>query len=180
MKRQSRHRVGALAAALAFAALVTAFAPAAAEGRGHYGHGFVGGHFHAVHVFPGFFGFSPFFSYPYFYDYYYGYGYPYPYPAPEGGIDRNYARLQGWGAVDLDIKPKKAEVWVDGEFVGKVGEFDGYPSYLWLKEGVHKVTVYEGGFESLERELSIKPGLVIRLKLKLKPGSSQPPSGEGS
>ena len=57
----------------------------------------------------------------------YGRGYEQPNPT--------LARALGVGALDLDIKPRSADVFVDGEFVGQVRDFDGYPSFLWLAEG---------------------------------------------
>lgn len=174
MRKHSIQHILTVGAAIALVAAVFAFepAPAAAEHHGHEGHGFVGGpRFHA------FFGFSPFFYRPFYYDpFYFGYGYGYPpYRGYEGGIDRNIARLNGWGAIDVNVKPRKAEVWVDGKYVGTAADFDGFPAYLWLKEGVHQVTVYRGGFESYQREIDITPGLVINLKYKMVPGQSEPP-----
>lgn len=104
----------------------------------------------------------------------YAYGPPI-YARTEGGINPQIARLQGWGGLDLNVKPKKAEVWVDGEFVGTVGEFDGYPAYLWLPAGEHTVTIYRGGYESWERDVAIRPGAVIQVKHKLPEGASLPP-----
>ena len=81
----------------------------------------------------------------------------------------------GLGAIDVHVKPGKAEVWVDGKFVGSARDFDGLPTYLWLKEGEHRVTIYRGGFETYDEDISITPGEVIKLKLKLTPGESSPP-----
>lgn len=149
-------------------------APADARGRsGHRGHR-VGGA--VVLRAPIGFGFG---YYPYAYGYPYGYyaGGPYLYRQPEGGINPQIARLQGWGGIDLNIKPKKAEVWVDGQYMGTVGEYDGYPYYLWLPEGDHSVTVYRGGYESWERDVSIRAGEVIKVKQKLEKGGSSLPPG---
>ena len=98
-----------------------------------------------------------------FYGPFYGfngrYGYPYhygPYRGPEGGLNPIQARLMGWGAIDVHVKPSKAEVWVDGNYVGTARELDGHPSYLWLEEGNHRVTIYRGGFVTYdERRLDL-------------------------
>ena len=34
-------------------------------------------------------------------------------------------------------KPDRADVWVDGKYVGEARDLDGYPSYLWLEKGPH-------------------------------------------
>ncbi len=112
-----------------------------------------------------------------FYNHYYGpYGYHYgPYRGREGGLNPVQARLMGWGAIDLNVKPGKAEVWVGGKYLGTARDFDGIPTYLWLEQGEHEVTIYRGGFETFSEHISITPGEVIKLKLKLEPGESQPP-----
>jgi PEGA domain len=173
-----------LLAALGMTALVALAVPGSAEARGH-GHGHFGGPF-VVGGFvatpfvgggfwgPGFWGggfWGPAYAYGYGYGPYWG---PFAY-APKGGIDRNYARLMGWGAVDLHVKPGKAEVWVDGHYVGKASDFDGSPSYLWMNKGSHKVVVYSGGYVTFEQQYEIGPGDVHELHLKMEKGESVPP-----
>ncbi len=36
--------------------------------------------------------------------------------------------IAGFGAVDVDAKPNRADVWVDGKYVGEARDLDGYPS----------------------------------------------------
>lgn len=99
---------------------------------------------------------------------------PYPYP-PGGGIDLGAALIAGYGAVELNTKPGQAEVWVDGKFVAEARDLDGYPSYLWLAEGAHKVTVYQGGYLSFEEEIEVRRGVHRALKVRLEKGESTPP-----
>ena len=149
--------------------------PAEARRGGFRGHGFAGPRIGFVAPFGGFYGFRGGFYSPYFYSFHGG---PYlhgRYRGPEGGMNLTQARLMGWGAIDLNVKPGKAEVWVNGQYLGTARDFDGHPTYLWLKEGEHEVTIYRGGFETYEENVSITPGQVIKLKLKLEQGESQPP-----
>lgn len=116
---------------------------------------------------------------PYYYGFYSPFyrGYPYGYGNRErsGGLNPAIARAIGLGGLDLSIKPRKAEVFVDGEYAGIAGDFDGYPSYLWLEEGDHVVTIFKGGFKSFEENFAIKAGVVYPVKLRLAPGQSAPP-----
>ena len=96
----------------------------------------------------------------------------------EGGLSPALAQAMEVGAIDIDIKPGKAEVWVDGEYYGLARDFDGSPSYLWLKRGKHTVSVYKGGYETFEETLGVNPGVVSRVKLKLLPGDSRPPGND--
>jgi hypothetical protein len=101
--------------------------------------------------------------------------YPHGYRERVGGMNPGIARAVGIGGLDLNIKPRKAEVFVDGVYAGTVGDFDGYPSFLWMKEGDHVVTVYKGGFKTFEESFAIKAGVVYPVKLRLAEGQSDPP-----
>ena len=118
---------------------------------------------------------------------YYGYGYrnrPYyghygsysPYNGPTSGVDGDVARQSGLGALDLNVRPKKqVEVYVDGQYVGVTGNFDGYPGYLWLEEGTHQLVFYSDGYNTVAREYTIHPGVVIDVSFRLAPGKSVRP-----
>jgi PEGA domain len=95
--------------------------------------------------------------------------------APPGGIDMNVAMLAGFGAVNLNVKPGQAEVWVDGKYVADAKDLDGYPSYLWLQEGVHRVVVYKGGFARFDEQIEVQRGMRKDLKVRLEKGDSDPP-----
>ena len=174
-----RHRLGV---SLLILALLAALAPleAAADGGRHGGHhGYRGHHGHHRSLSIGFgFGFpyyyGPYYHRPYYRPYYYGpyyYGY-----GPYRPYDRYYGRHEGaLGGFDLNIKPKKTEVWVNGQYVGLVRNFDGGPDYLWLPKGTHQLIFYSPGFRTVERKLTSYPGVVIDLKMKMVPGDSTPP-----
>lgn len=110
--------------------------------------------------------------------FYRGYPYGYAYRERPGGLNPAIARAIGIGGLDLNIKPRKAEVFVNGEYAGTVADFDGYPSFLWLDEGDHIVTIYKGGFKTFEENFAIKAGVVYPVKFQLAPGTSEPPLTE--
>jgi hypothetical protein len=122
---------------------------------------------------------SPFFYGSFYYPFYWGPRfYPYRPFAETGGLRPGVARALGIGALKLNVKPRKAEVFVDGELVGQVRNFDGYPSFLWLEEGKHRITIYKGGFKTFEEEIEFTPGIVRSLKLRLLAGESDRPGGD--
>jgi hypothetical protein len=136
-------------------------------------HGRRGGH-RVVYVGGGFY--NPWFGFGPYWGWGWGWGaYPWGYHGPAGGVDMNYAMMAGFGAVELDVKPNRADVWVDGKYVGEARDLDGYPSYLWLADGGHKLAVYKGGYGTFEEEISVHRGMKTRLKIRLEPGDSQPP-----
>ncbi len=128
-------------------------------GRGYYGHGY--GHHgyygHGRHYRP----------------YYYGQYSHYPTP---GGLDLSVARLADLGALDLNVKPRRrTRVYLDGKDIGVVGNYDGYPSYLWLKEGTHQLVFYRDGYTTLAREFTIHSGVVLDVEVRMERGRSVQP-----
>ncbi len=104
----------------------------------------------------------------------YGYGPPYGHYPGYGGYPR-VTRYQEPGAIDLNVKPKRAEVHVDGELVGSAGQFDGFPDYLWLTPGSHEVILYHDGYATQRRVVNIRPTWVLDLRIALEAGEALPP-----
>ena len=119
--------------------------------------------------------------------YYWGWGYPYPYNWYWGGgwgpaayYSSGYsAQYRGYGdetgALDLDVAPEKAEIYIDGQMVGRADDFDGFPTYLWLPEGTYDVVIYKDGFQTIARQYTIYPGLVIDVEDRMQPGEAVRP-----
>jgi len=156
-----------LVAATILGTMIVAF-PGAAEARSRIVvRGFVGWPYY---------GFGPHYGFgPYWGSYYgpfgpYGFGPYYP-----SGFDSGMAAAAGIGAVDLDVKPGAAEVWVDGRFVAEARDLDGSPSLLWLKDGRHHLVIYKGGYRNFDDDISVQPGQKMDLKVRLEKGDSQEP-----
>jgi hypothetical protein len=131
------------------------------------------------------------FAYPYaFYDpWYYPYGYvdPYAYPSydpnaypgypapppsypapspqaqtPNGQssvtADANQANM---GGLSFDITPNTAEIFVDGNRVGAVGQFTPTSQPLGLPSGRHHVELRASGYQTMSIDVDIIAGQVI-------------------
>lgn len=129
-----------------------------------------GGHgHHSGHVFVH--------SYPYWYGGWWGWWWwdpywvyptrPYPARAYSGGYDG--------GALDLDVSPARTQVYIDGEYVGTVDNFDGWPQYLWLEEGTYDLVLYLDGYKTLARQVTVYPGVVQGMNDVLERGPSTRP-----
>jgi hypothetical protein len=81
-------------------------------------------------------------------------------------------------APSANVKPNRADVWVDGKYVGEARDLDGYPSYLWLAEGAHRVAVHKGGFLVFDEPINVQRGMKTQIKLKMQPGDSPAPRTE--
>ena len=125
--------------------------------------------------------YDPFYYYPYrygrysYYPYFGFYGFHHPYSYGYGyGYGPGYRTGPRYGdamgGLDLNVKPRKAEVYIDGTPVGPVDRYDGFPSYLWLEPGAYELAFYLEGYETLTRQYSIYPGVVVDVKEHLTPG----------
>jgi hypothetical protein len=78
------------------------------------------------------------------------------------------------GSVKLLIKPRDAQVFVDGYYVGIVDEFDGNFQQLRLEEGPHVIEVKKEGFAPLEFKVRVTFDHTIKLQGELTPLVPQP------
>lgn len=76
------------------------------------------------------------------------------------------------GGLDLNIRPKDAAVYLNGQYVGIVNNFDGFPSYLWLEPGTYHLVIFLEGYETLSREYTIHRGLVVDVKERMREGTA--------
>jgi len=74
-------------------------------------------------------------------------GYGASYPFDDFGDD---------GSLRVEVKPKDAEVFVDGYYAGIVDEFDGHFQHLSLAPGPHRVEIRAPGYEPLAFDVGIQ------------------------
>jgi hypothetical protein len=70
-------------------------------------------------------------------------------PTPEGGPT---------GGLQLDVEQRRAEVYVDGAYVGLVADFSGYFHHLDLVAGPHVVEILAPDYQPLIIEVMVSPG----------------------
>jgi hypothetical protein len=102
------------------------------------------------------------------YGFYGAYGSPYPYsPYVYGGP----WQVSGYdiGGIRLRIRPRDAQVFVDGYYAGIVDDFDGTFQSLRLEQGGHKIEIHMPGYEDLELDVHVQPGRTITLSEDLRP-----------
>ena len=81
---------------------------------------------------------------------YYGYG------GQGGGYGYGTSGYE-LGSLKLKVKPRDAEVFVDGYFAGTVDEFDGAFQRLHVVPGQHEIVVYLEGYRSIREKLYLGP-----------------------
>ena len=45
-----------------------------------------------------------------------------------------------YGAIDCDVLPEEAGVYVNGEYLGIADQFDGWPRYLYIQAGKYDIS----------------------------------------
>ena len=99
---------------------------------------------------------SVFFSWPWGYGTYYPpVYYPY-YPVPYSA------------KIDTDIHPEDAEVWLDGHYIGIADQYDGFPRYLTVSPGRHRLEFRLEGYRTLRIDLRARRGALYRLDRHLR------------
>jgi hypothetical protein len=114
---------------------------------GYGGYGGYGGGYGGYGAYPGGYG-----------GYYGGYYDPWYGGYPDYGQTGGYSQtFDDDGSLKLKLKPRNAEVYVDGYFVGVVDDFDGIFQRLRLESGPHRIEVKAPGYEPLAFDVRITP-----------------------
>jgi PEGA domain len=71
------------------------------------------------------------------------------------------------GGVQLDIDPRRAQVYVDGAYAGLVEEFSGYFHHLELPAGSHDIAVVAPGYEPISLHVIVSPGATLTQRATL-------------
>ena len=80
-----------------------------------------------------------------------------------------YGRYDYSGSLRLEVKPKEAEVYVDGYRAGIVDDYDGIFQRLYVRPGGHELTFYLDGYRTAHESIYVEPTTGRSLKLTLTP-----------
>jgi hypothetical protein len=145
---------------------------------GHYRPSYYRPYYYNPFFYSGFYGsfYSGFYSgfYAPFYAGWYPYDGQYPYPG-------YYSR--SWASARLEMKPRDAQVFLDGYFVGNVDQFDGVFQRLDLPTGEHEIEVYMKGYRTYRQRTLFRPGETYHFKGILEPvpaGTPEEPAPQPS
>jgi len=119
--------------------------------------------------------------YPGYYSSFYfsvgAYGWPYYYGASPyaaygcygSSFDSGYGAGSGGASLKVEVQPKSADVYVDGQLAGTVDQFDGMFQSLSVEPGGHEITIYLAGFRSIRQQLYLNAGATYRIKGTMDP-----------
>jgi len=95
------------------------------------------------------------------------YAYTYPYPVPVYGYGAPSAPVYItptstlYGGISLEMTPAEAEVVVDGQYVGHVGDFDGTSGPLNLTAGRHHLELSAPGYAPMAFDVDVVSGQLV-------------------
>ncbi len=111
----------------------------------------------------------------YWYDGWGYYGQPGYYPGDYPGYDETAG---GPAYVLTDVRPKKAEVVLDGEAIGEAHDFNGTWDVLTLGSGRHDFKFQAPGYMTLEVTVDARVGRRYKLAYDLRRGEGKDPRSE--
>ncbi len=108
-----------------------------------------------------------YYGYPYW-GFGWGWGWPYwgggwGYPAPYWGYYDPSPEIR------LEVKPKEAQVYVDGYFAGIVDDFDGTFQRLRMRPGNHELTLHLNGYRTVTQNIHVGQGQDSKIKYQMEP-----------
>ena len=113
---------------------------------------------------------APYYYSPLWYD-------PFFFDAQWGGVYGPYGPYRRYnidpgGSIKLEVKPRQAEVYVDGYYAGIVDDFDGVFQRLRTTPGEHEITLYLDGYRSVHQKIYLQPDVTFKLKYDMERLSS--------
>ena len=85
-----------------------------------------------------------------------------------------HVQYEPTGAIRLQIKPNKALVYVDGDYVGIVDDFDGMFQKLVLPTGRHEISIEVDGYRTHQITVYISEGQTVKYRADLEGGEGSP------
>jgi hypothetical protein len=103
---------------------------------------------------------------PFWWDYYYGYA-PSYYGYGGGGYVSSGQSDYETGGLKLKVKPRHAQVYVDGYFSGVVDDFDGVFQKLKLRAGAHRIELRADGYQPSLFDVLVVAGETVTYRADL-------------
>jgi hypothetical protein len=91
-----------------------------------------------------------------------------PFPSMEFPFTPSADWKSALATVQTKITPRDAEVYLDGRFIGRADDFDGWPSFLFLIDGEYGLEFRHLGYEPLTTAVDARPGDYVRVVKSMK------------
>jgi hypothetical protein len=91
------------------------------------------------------------------------------YPYPFGFYPPYYAYRDYLSSARVQVRPRDAQVYVDGYFAGMVDDFDGLLQRLRVEPGEHEIQLYREGYRTISQKVLFRPGETYHIKYVMEP-----------
>lgn len=78
------------------------------------------------------------------------------------------------GVVDTDVSPEHSRVFLNGDLIGTADDFDGYPSYLFLRPGRYALEFRLQGYRTEALNLDVSEGRFFPIDIKMERVPNEP------
>ena len=82
--------------------------------------------------------------------------------------DAHYPDSRDMARVKVLVKPKRAAVFVNDQYVGNVAEFRGIGDFLGLNPGTYRIHITLPGYEPFQTEMTLAKAQKYEIKTKLR------------
>lgn len=106
------------------------------------------------------------------------YPYPYPFPGPYPRYPYAYRYDEFSAAVRVEVRPREAQVFVDGYFAGLVDDFDGIFQRLHVRPGPHEIVVHLDGYQQIREQLYLNARATVSIRDTMRPLAPGEPAPE--
>lgn len=123
------------------------------------------------YYYPYAFGYGPYGRGYFYFDLHYNSHVFYPHTVARYNNYGSYYGTYGYptGELRIQVRPRDAQVFIDGAYAGTVDDFDGTFQSLRLEEGEYQVEIVLPGYEPLGFDVRITPGEKVTYKGDLIP-----------
>ena len=138
------------------------------------------GYARPYYYYPYSFGYGPYGRGSFYFDLYYNSYVFYPPAVARYDYYGSYYGTYGYptGELRLQVRPRDAQVFIEGAYAGTVDDFDGTFQSLRLEQGEYKVEIVLPGYEPLDFDVQIVPGEKVTYKGDLIPEQQGQPLAE--
>jgi hypothetical protein len=72
------------------------------------------------------------------------------------------------GVLDMNVRPRATQVWIDGRLRGRCGAFDGTPGKLHVAPGLRDLRLVTPEGVRVTRQLRVRAGVELNVSLDLR------------
>ena len=94
---------------------------------------------------------------------------PVPLPVYDYGHHGTMAEPASYGRLETLVRPYSADIYVDGRYLGKTGDFSSRMNAVALKSGKHTLEFKAPGYKNYIADINVSPDGLVSIEYTLQP-----------